>query len=401
MIVEFPERPAGIHPPTAALARILSSNAVRNPLSGQPYSEAFLLGIGGGLDTGCILYKFKHLPHPLLMLGFRSQWNNTREFLKKICGRIKLQVSFLEYGSDKQAQIGLQEFLAQGKQPIVWLDKSYLSHHFIPETLKGFLDYQVTVYGRDGRLWRLYLDDLSRQPIEVREKEITAARGSLRQNNYLLMVVDKIEIPSVRVLRENIVAGIRDCANKITHPPAAIGQCNLETWSRQLTDPSDIQGWPHIFKDQKGLFPVLRTIYESIKLDGTEGFALRKLYADFLHEAASYLGNPELNAIAGQYLQLANRWSNLAESTLPSEVQVFKDVKALLNAQYGAYREGKFKAMEKAHCDLSKKEKQIEASFPLDTGKTHQLFENLSGQVKLLAELETSAARRLQDVTLN
>ena len=146
---------------------------------------------------------------------------------------------------------------------------------------------------------------------------------------------------------------------------------------------------------------MLRSIYESIKLDGTEGFALRKLYADFLHEAASYLGNPELNAIAGQYLQLANRWSTLAESTLPSEVPVFKDVKAILNARYNAYREGKFTATEKAHRDLSKLEKQIDADFPLNAGRTRQLFQNLAGQVKLLAELEMSAARRLQDVTSN
>jgi hypothetical protein len=399
MKVEFPESPAGIHPPTAALTRILRFNAFENPLSGQPYSEAFIMGVGGGLDTGCILYQFKHLPHPMLMLGFRNQWNNTRDFLNKVSDRLQLDVSFIEYETDKEAQVGLEEFLAQGKQPIAWVDKAYLPYQMVPESLKGFLDYQVAVYDRDGRLWRLYLDDLSLQPIEIREKAFTTARGSLKQNNFLLMVIEKGTTPSTRELRKDILAGIRDCAEKITRPIMTIGHCNLETWSQKLADPNDRQGWPQVFKDQKGLYPVLRTVYESIKLDGTEGFALRKLYADFLHEAASYLGNPELNASAGQYLQLANRWSNLAETTLSSDIPAFKEIKTLLNDRYQAYKEGDFKAVEKAHREITRLEKKIETDFPMNAPKTHQLFENLAGQVKLLAELEMSAARRLQDVT--
>jgi hypothetical protein len=398
MNIEFPESPTGIHPPTAALTRILQFNGIENPISGQPYSEAFILGIGGGLDAGCILYQFKHLPHPLLMLGFRNQWNNSREFLQTVSDRLYLNTPFVEYETAKQAQTGLQDFLEQGKQPIVWVDKAYLPYHFIPDNLKGFLDYQVTVYGRDGRLWRLYLDDLSSQPMEIREKEFTAARGSLTQNNFLMMIVGEVGMPSVRELRENILAGARDCATQLTRPAMAFGNCNLESWSQKLIDLNDRQGWPQVFKDQKGLYPVLRTIYESIRLDGTEGFALRRLYADFLHEAASYLGNPELNAIAGQYLQLANRWATLAESTLSSDIAVFKQVKTLLNGRNQAYKTGNLPAMQKTNQDLIKLEKSFKTEFPLNARQTYQLFENLAGQVKLLAELELSAARRLHDV---
>jgi hypothetical protein len=57
-----------------------------------------------------------------------------------------------------------------------------------------------------------------------------------------------------------------------------------------------------------------------IKLNGSEGFALRKMYSDFLHEGANVLSNSDLNAAAGQYLQLSNQWSNLAENALPSKI---------------------------------------------------------------------------------
>lgn len=398
MNIEFPESPTGIHPPTAALTRILQFNAVENPLTGQPYSEAFILGIGGGLDIGCILYQFKHLPHPLLMMGFRNQWNNAREFLNKVADRLHLSVSFIEYEAANQAQAGLQDFLDKGKQPIVWVDKTFLQYRMIPENLKGFLDYQVTVYTRDGQLWKLYLDDLSSKPMEIREKDFTTARGNLSQNNFLMMVVDDVGKPGVRELRENILTGLHDCASQLTRPVTVIGNCNLKTWSQKLVDHKDRQGWPQVFKDQKGLYPVLRTIYESIKLDGTEGFALRKLYSDFLHEAASHLGNPEMNAIAGQYLQLANRWANLAESALSSDVPIFKEVKILLNDQYRAYKKGDLSSMQKFHQELDKLGNKIETDFPLDAKKTNEFYENLASQIRLLSELEFSAARRLQDI---
>ena len=54
MRLDFPVMLPGIHPPTAALARLLQVSQVENPLTGEPYSEAMLLGVGGGLDFNMI-----------------------------------------------------------------------------------------------------------------------------------------------------------------------------------------------------------------------------------------------------------------------------------------------------------------------------------------------------------
>lgn len=240
---------------------------------------------------------------------------------------------------------------------------------------------------------------MSTQPIEIREKVFTTARASLSQNNFLMMVFEKAQKINTRELRESIIEGIRDCATQLTRPVKTVGISNLENWAEKLTNRSDRQGWPHIFKDQVGLFPVLRVIYESIKLNGTGGFALRKLYADFLHEAAGILGNPGLNAVAGQYLQLSNHWSNLADNALPSKFPVFDKVKNLLNKQYKAYRDYNFTEYKKSLNELQDLEAKINADFPLDSCETSKLFERLSSQLKLISELEMSAALRLRDVT--
>jgi len=399
MEIEFPGGPPGIHPPTAALTKILKFKGVINPITDEPFSEAMLLGIGGGLDAGYILFQFSHLPNPMLVLGFRNQWNNTQAFLEYLTDSLRLGVDFLEFADRTLAQDALQNVLKQEKLAIVWVDKAHLPHHELPESLQGYINHQVAVYARDGRLWRLFLDDLTTQPVEIREKLFTEARANLSQSNFLMMVYEAAGDINAQELREAIIEGMRTCAIRLTRPMKTIGISNLETWAEKLTDRHDREGWPQVFRDQKGLFPVLSTVYESIKLNGTGGFALRKLYADFLHEAAGLLNNPSLNAVAGQYLQLANHWSSLAENALPSKKPAFDRYKSLLNKKYKAYRDYDLETYKKTINDLQGLKTKIIADFPMDGFETSQLFERLSSQVKLIAELEMSAAYRLRDVT--
>jgi hypothetical protein len=399
MKIDFPEGPPGIHPSTAALANILKFKKIVNPYNEEPYSEAFLLGIGGGLDAGYILFQFPHLPNPMLLLGFRNRWNHTRAFLETLSERLNLSVKFQEFESEKSAQDALQKTLKRDKLAIVWVDKAHLPYHELPDSLKGYINHQVAVYARDGRLWRLYLDDLSSQPLEIREKAFTAARANLTQNNFLMMVYEGTRDLNVQELRGVITQGIRDCATQLTRPLKTIGISALETWAEKLTDRHDRLGWLQVFQNQQGLLPVLRMVYESIKLNGTGGFALRKTYADFLHEAAGILSNPALNAVAGQYLQLANHWSILADNALPSSIPDFDRIKNLLNKKYEAYRKHDLKSHQKTVHDLNTLEAKIISDFPLDDHQTAQLFEKMSNQVKLISELEMSAALRLRDIT--
>ncbi len=399
MKFDFPEGSPGIHPPTAALGKILKFKQVRNPYDDAPYSEALLLGIGGGLDAGYILFKFPHLPNPMIVLGFRYQWNQTRAFLTTLTDRLNLSVRFEKFESEKNAQEALQKTLSKNKLAIVWVDKAELPYHQLPPSLKGYINHVVAVYARDGRLWRLYLDDLSSQPIEIREKTFTTARANLSQNNYLMMVYENDRDLNVQELRGVITQGIRDCAAQLTNPIKTIGISNLETWSNKLTDRHDRMGWPQVFQNQEGLFSVLRTVYESIKLNGTGGFGLRKTYANFLHEAAGILSNPAFNAVAGQYLQLSNHWSILADNALPSKIPDFDRVKSLLNKRYAAYREHDLRTYKKAVHNLNALEAKIIGNFPLNDHETQQLFDKLSNQIKLISELEMSAAYRLRDIT--
>jgi len=64
----------GLHPETATLANVLANQGVVSGLTGGPLTEAAILGIGGGLGAGYILWEFKSHSGPVLILGFRNQW---------------------------------------------------------------------------------------------------------------------------------------------------------------------------------------------------------------------------------------------------------------------------------------------------------------------------------------
>lgn len=399
MKLEFPESPTGIHPPTAALMKILQAKGVVNPITNLPFTEALLFGIGGGLGVGYILFQFKHLPNPILVLGFRNQWNDTQAFLETLAERLSFQVEFETYENADDAQQGLNAALNIQHIPIVWVDKAHLPYHQLSETLKGFINHQVAVYGHNEKSSHWYLDDLSSQLFEIREKTLTIAREHVSPQNFLMMTFTEARPTNVQELRESIIEGIRECAAQLTQARTNLDISNLDTWSDQLTDQHSRTGWPQVFQEQPSLYPVLRTVYEFIKLNSSDGFALRKIYADFLQEAAGILSNYALNAVAGQYLQLANHWSNLADNALPSRIPIFDRVKNLLNKKYDAYKNHDFIAHQEISQELFKLEAKIKADFPMSVNEIHQLFNRMSSQLKLIRELEHSAAFRLREVT--
>ena len=399
MKLEFPESLPGIHPPTAALMKILRVKGVINPTNNQPYSEALLFGIGGGIGVGYILFQFKHLPNPILVLGFRNQWNDAHAFLDNLTQRLFFQVDFQTFESADEAQSNLQERLKGGDPTIVWVDKAHLPYHQLPEDQKGFVNHQVAVYDFDERTAHFYLDDCSSQLFEIRDKTLSIARSNTSPQNFLMMAFKEAGSLTPQEVQGSLITGIRECAAQLTQARNNLGISNLTTWADQLTDQHSRTGWPQIFRDSKSLYPLLRTVYETIKLNGSDGFALRKLYADFLQEAAGILSNYGLNAVAGQYLQLANHWSNLADNALPSRVPLFDRVKNLLNKKYDAYKNYDFVTHQEISNKLSALENIIKADFPLEANEVNQLFNRLSSQIKLITELESSAAHRLREVT--
>ena len=98
----------GLHPETATLANVLANQGVVSGLTGQPLTEAAILGIGGGLGAGYILWEFRTLGEPILTLGFRNQWQYPwiTGWTGKTLERLEIEPDDHETGGAKSARAG-------------------------------------------------------------------------------------------------------------------------------------------------------------------------------------------------------------------------------------------------------------------------------------------------------
>jgi len=75
MIINSYKLLGGKHPETATMKNTLAALGVKAPHTGKPFTEKMLLGIGGGLGMGYILWEFKKHDSAILVMAFQNKWN--------------------------------------------------------------------------------------------------------------------------------------------------------------------------------------------------------------------------------------------------------------------------------------------------------------------------------------
>jgi hypothetical protein len=167
-----------------------------------------------------------------------------------------------------------------GPRPLVWIDAQKIGYWHFPERFSGMGGYPVVVTGeRDGRF---FIDDRNSAPLSIDEETMRAARGRVTSyRNRLVTFEAPAEIP-MRIVTEAIEAGLEDQVRHLGSDSDSFSLPEWRKWARMLTDTKHKKGWGNAFADQKGLFGVFLTIYESIESSGFGGGSLRGLYATFL-----------------------------------------------------------------------------------------------------------------------
>ena len=114
----------GLHPETATLANVLANRGVVSGLTGEPLTEAAILGIGGGLGAGYILWEFKSHGEPILTLGFRNQWQYPAipGWTGKTLDRLGIEPDVHETGGANAAREALDARLDAGMPVIASVD---------------------------------------------------------------------------------------------------------------------------------------------------------------------------------------------------------------------------------------------------------------------------------------
>ncbi|HEV2870629.1 MAG TPA: BtrH N-terminal domain-containing protein, partial [Actinomycetota bacterium] len=320
----------GVHPDTHAIAGVLANRGLLAPHTGQPLSEAMVLGAGGGLGAGYILWEFKAHNLRSLVLGFRNNWQYPDRWARKACQRLNVPARVLETGSARKAEAELRDAVGQGVPAIAWADQQLLGYRHLPAWLEGHGGPPVTVYGIDDEAGVALVDDRNRAPLTVPLVALAAARARVGSYRHRLLVLDA---PAAELdtgaLRRAVREGLAEQVEHLGQRSDSFSLPAFRKWARLLTDPRNAKGWPKVFADRVGLFDACVSVYENLEPTGSGGGNLRGLYAEFLDEAAELLDTPALGEAATAYREAAARWHEVAEVALPADQEPFAEARRL------------------------------------------------------------------------
>jgi hypothetical protein len=138
----------GVHPETAACANAFGNRGMDDPTTGRPVTEALMLGIGGGLGAGYILWEFEEGDRRVVTTGFRNQWQYPKRWYAKVGERLGVGVAILETGGERKAAVQLDDALDEGTPVIVFASAADLPYWGLPSDESGWWGYPCSVRTR-------------------------------------------------------------------------------------------------------------------------------------------------------------------------------------------------------------------------------------------------------------
>jgi Butirosin biosynthesis protein H, N-terminal/Domain of unknown function (DUF4872) len=389
----------GVHPDTHAIAGVLANRGLVDPSTGRPLSEAMVLGVGGGLGAGYILWEFKAHDLRTLVFGFRNSWQYPDRWARKTCQRLGVPADVHETGSPRRAEEELRAAVGQGVPVIAWADQQALGYRHLPDWLEGHGGHPVTVYGIDEQAGLVLIDDRNRAPLTVPLDALAAARARVGSYKHRLLVLDA---PAAELdtdgLRRAVRAGLAEQVEHLGQRSDSFSLPAFRKWARLLTSTGNAKAWPKVFADGVGLFDACLSVYENLEpTAGSGGGNLRGLYAQFLEEAARLLDTPPLATAAGAYREAAARWHQVAEVALPADRDPFAEARRLtdrLQAEVELGDAGRRQAAETA-ARLWALRDRWRPAFPGDDDRVGALLADLAAAVGAACDAEEAALRRL------
>ena len=392
----------GLHPETATLANVLANQGVISGVTGEPLTEAAILGIGGGLGAGYILWEFqaehrgKIHRGPVLTLGFLNQWQYPwiPGWTGKTLERLGIEPDRHETGGAKGARDALDGRLDAGVPVIAWVDLQSIRTWAQPDDLSGHFGLVVVVVGRDADGSYL-VDDRGRDPFRVSPAVMAAARGRIGSFKHRIVGLRTMPgpIPADR-LRAAMRAGLEDQVDHLRSPSDSFSLPAWRKWGRLMTDERNAKAWPRVFADGQGLFGALLDVLENVDGQvGAYGGHLRELYAASLDEAAVALDNAALGDAARAWRSVADLWEELADAAVPPDLDgAAEAVEAVetLHEAVMAGDPGRSRVRAAAETAWEIRERYAEA-FPLPPDRIAAILEDLGDRLGAIHRAEVDA----------
>jgi len=387
----------GRHWETGSVTNFLAYRGFIAPHTGQPYSEALMMGVSGGAVMGYFSFAYEGYD-PMARILTR----NTFDPWDTMLSRLGVVQNIHQTANPATAAHNLTAALEEGTPAIVWADMWSLPYNALEWDKGMWAMFPILVYGYDLAAGRAWIADRARVGLTVTTGELAAARSRAKNNKHRLMT---LEAPDTAKLPAAVSAGIWDTIRLFTEPPPKGGKNNFglaafRWWAELLRKPKARLSWEREFPAGPKMLAGLKSAYTDIALFGKESgdYAERNRYAGFLDEAAAILNRPGLRAAADQYRVAAAEWRNLAGLLLPDEVEPLRETRALLDRRHVAFLEagnGAIEEMTTIDRRLATIAAETSAEFPMTQQEVEAHRARLAEQVMALHDVEAAAVAAL------
>ena len=387
----------GLHWETGTVRNAFDYRGVRAPHTGQPYSEALLLGVSGGAVMGYFSFAYEGYP-PMARILTR----NTFDPWDTMLSRLGVAQNIHQTAKPERAVANLVAALEEGTPSIVWADVWSLPHNVLEHDRGMWAMFPVVVYGYDAAGDIVHMADRARVGLTCTPGELAAARGRVKQDKHRLLT---LEAPDADKLAAAVSAGIWDCLRLYTEAPPKgsknnFGLAAFRNWTELLTRPKARLSWERVFPAGPAMLDGLASAFSDIAIFGKEGGAERAVYADFLDEAAVILNRPALGEATGHFRAADVAWDALGRTLLPDEVAPFGETRALLLERHARFlSEGNAARPRLVAIDarLAAIRAALAADFPLTAPQVEAHRAAIAEQVMAVHDIEAAAVAALRE----
>ena len=381
---------------TAAIRNALDYQGVKAPHTSQPFTEAMLLGISGGVTFGYFTFHYK---------GYDPQVNlltrNTFDPMETIFNRLKIPRDLKRSASADKGRQNLIDALEEGYAPVASPDMWLLPYNALPYDEGMWGGMPLVIYGYEPEKGEAYLSDRSRVSLTVGTEDLDKARGRIKKERHALLLLGA---PDDSSLPEAIRAGLANCVKLMTEKPPKgsaknFGLRALEHWADMLAKTSR-GSWAKEYPAGRPLLAALTTAYTFLgPAFGKTVQAERDVYADFLDEAAQVLDLTALSDVAAQYRVAGDAWAALLDSLLPPDAPMLGDAREAIDRRTALFIEsGAAQLDEIIECRdrLESLKTESESDFPLSDAAIADLRADIRDKVLQVREAEQAAVMALK-----
>lgn len=388
----------GLHWETGSLRNFYAYRGVTAPHTDQPYSEAMLLGISGGVVMGYFTFDYQGYDPMVHILS-----RNTFDPLQTIYERLNIKPDVRQTSSAGKGVANLVDVLAAGLPAIVMADRFSLPYNALPYDAGNWAMYPILIYGYDENEDQVWIADRAKVPLTVSLEELATARARVKKTKFRVLT---FEPPDGDELTSAVREGIWDCIRLFTEPPPKGSKHNFgflayKRWAEVLINPKSRGSWEREYPPGNKMYAALTSAFYDSMIFGKDGGAERQVYAQFLEEASIVLALPELTDIAAIFRTSAEAWNNLAEALLPDGVPLLKETRQLMMDIHHLFLEKGNESLSEVlrmNDRLAEIKSLVSDDFPISDPEVTDLRENLRDHVLGVHDIELETITELKRI---